>query len=60
MVFGESVRLGANPCPLWDNNPCPLWDNPCPLWDNNPCHLWDTTSVVIVSLIWLVWSVVRF
>jgi hypothetical protein len=60
MVFSESVRFCVNPCPVWDN-PCPLWDNnPCPMWDNNPCPLWDTTSVVITSLNWLVWSMVRF
>jgi hypothetical protein len=22
MGFGESVRLGVNPCPLWDNSLC--------------------------------------
>jgi hypothetical protein len=32
----------------------------CPMWGNNPCPLWNTPpSVVIFSLNWLVWSVVK-
>jgi hypothetical protein len=46
MVFGESVRLGANPCPLWDNNPCPLWIT---------LVLYGTTTLVICGTppLWL-------
>jgi hypothetical protein len=37
--------VGNNQCPLWGQYHCPLWDTPL--------------SVVVFSLNWLVWSVVK-